>query len=235
MRVLARPVALLARVCVLALSRLPARDALRELFALEDHVSLRLDQTAIRLDGGIHPKHRLMRYHDFFVDRITEGERVLDVGCGYGAVAAAIAERARARVVGVDFDAANIEQARRRYLPNERLVFVESDIHDYVPEERFEVVVLSNVLEHIADRGRLLRLLVERAQPSRLLIRVPMFDRDWRVPLREEVGLDPYQDATHEIEYRTGELEAELAAAGLAVGESVRRWGELWVVARPVG
>lgn len=235
MKLLVRPIGLLVRAWLLAVSKLPPRVALRELLQLEDHVSLRIDQAAIRLGSGVHPKHRLTRYHDFFVDRIEPGQRVLDVGCGYGAVAVDIAERAQAHVTGVDTNGVSLAQARARYLPDERLEFVESDIHAYEPPAPFDVVVLSNVLEHVAGRPALLRLLVERAQPRRILIRVPVFDRDWRVPLREEIGLSPFEDATHEIEYRPGELEAELAEAGLEIEEAIRRWGELWVSATPAG
>ena len=34
---------------------------------------------AVEYDGGLHTKHRHMRYHDFFVARIYPGERVLDI------------------------------------------------------------------------------------------------------------------------------------------------------------
>src|SRR5207248_4488513 len=57
-------------------------DALRALLALHDELFRRIDVLAVELDGGVHAKHRIMRYHDFFVDRVHEGESVLDVGCG---------------------------------------------------------------------------------------------------------------------------------------------------------
>ena len=31
---------------------------------------------------GEHPKHKLTRYHDFFIEHIADGAHVLDVGCG---------------------------------------------------------------------------------------------------------------------------------------------------------
>ena len=234
MRLLVRPVGLLVRAWLLALSKLPPRVALRELLKLEDHVSLRIDQAAFRLDDGVHPKHRLTRYHDFFVERIEPGQRVLDVGCGYGAVSASIAERAGAHVTGIDVNRESLAQARSRHLPSKLLAFVESDVHFFEPSEPFDVVVLSNVLEHLVDRPALLRRLVERTGARRVLIRVPVFDRDWRVPLRAELGLSPFEDATHEIEYRPGELEQELEEAGLRAEETLRHWGELWVSAVPV-
>ncbi len=35
-------------------------------------------------DGGLHPKHRLIEYHKFFVDNVSAGNSVLDVGCRNG-------------------------------------------------------------------------------------------------------------------------------------------------------
>ena len=34
--------------------------------------------------SGLHPKHRIMNYHKFFVDNVTENDTVLDIGCGNG-------------------------------------------------------------------------------------------------------------------------------------------------------
>lgn len=226
-----RAIGLLVRAWLLAVSKLPPRQALIELLNLEDHIALRLDQAAIALDGGVHPKHRLTRYHDFFVDRIAAEDRVLDVGCGIGEVAADIAARSGASVTGIDFDPAMLAVARAAHVSS-RLAFVEADALDYRPKEDYDVVVLSNVLEHVADRVSLLTQLAERTRASRLLIRVPAYDRDWHVPMREELGLSPFQDATHEIEYRPGELDEELRAAGFAIEESIRAWGEIWVSAR---
>jgi hypothetical protein len=79
-----------------------ASAALRALLTEEKALAGCIDQEAIRYEHGIHVKHRLTRYHDFFVQRIYPDERVLDVGCGNGAVAYDVADRAKARVVGID-------------------------------------------------------------------------------------------------------------------------------------
>src|SRR5207253_7920635 len=55
------------------------RRAVRELLVTYDDVYRELDKAAIAYDGGVHVKHRLTSYHDFFVDRVRPGELVLDV------------------------------------------------------------------------------------------------------------------------------------------------------------
>jgi SAM-dependent methyltransferase len=217
---------------IFAAARRPARAALIELLEIERVVSGQIDLAALEYGDGVHVKHRLMRYHDFFVSRIGPEDRVLDVGCGYGAVANAIASRARARVTGIDLNAANIAQAKAAYdAPG--LEFVHGEAPGDLKWEHFDVVVLSNVLEHIEARQEFLRQLAEKATPSRFLIRVPMSDREWRVPLRAELGVFHYSDPTHFTEYTRESFEREMAAAGFVIGHLQVNWGEIWAEVTP--
>jgi 2-polyprenyl-3-methyl-5-hydroxy-6-metoxy-1,4-benzoquinol methylase len=209
-----------------AAAREPA-DAMRELLQLETDLRGAIDEAAMRYGGGVHVKHRLMQYHDFFVDRIRPGERVLDIGCGYGAVAHSIAERSGAHVVGIDLEASNIAAARKMF-PHPRLTFLHGEAPRDLLEERFDVVVASNVLEHIEDRQAFLGEVQRKAQPSRWLIRVPMINRDWHVPMRQELGLFHFCDPTHFTEYTRDSFAAEMRAAGLTVRDERVNWGEIW-------
>jgi hypothetical protein len=98
---------------------------------------------------------------------------------------------------------------------------------------RLEVVVLSNVLEHIVLRVELLRRLHAATSAATFLIRVPSRERDWLVPLRAQLGLLHFSDPTHETEYMPEQPRDELRDAGLALVELDQRWGELCAVARP--
>jgi 2-polyprenyl-3-methyl-5-hydroxy-6-metoxy-1,4-benzoquinol methylase len=209
-----------------------ARHAMRELLEVEAELKYSLDQVAVRYGAGVHVKHRLMRYHDFFVENVRARERVLDLGTGKGELAFDLADRAGAHVVGVDRNRTSIAFARERFQhPNLR--FVESDILEYEPEGRFDVVVLSNVLEHIEPRRELLTRVVKSTRPRAILIRVPMLQRNWMVPLRQELGLPHFSDPTHVLEYDLENLTAELADAGLDLVHCRIVWGELWAEARP--
>jgi SAM-dependent methyltransferase len=206
------------------------RRALRELLELEAELEDGLDHTAIRYDDGVHAKHRLMRYHDFFVDRIRPGERVLDLGCGKGELAADVAARAGAHVTGVDWNPDYLRFGRGRYADVE---FVQADLREFEPDHPYDVLVLSNVLEHLPGREELLRGLVARTGASRLLIRVPLLARSWTVPLRQELGLPHFSDPTHEVEYDRESFAAEMRAAGFEVVHEELAWGELWAEVRP--
>jgi SAM-dependent methyltransferase len=211
------------------------RAALVRLFAIQDDWEQIVSERAMALDQGEHPKHRLMRYHDFFVERIADGERVLDVGCGYGAVARSIARgRPKSQVTGLDNDPGRLAQARGSTNPA-NLSFVESDATKSVPPGPWDVVVLSNVLEHIADRPGFLKALIATTGAKRFLIRVPLFERDWKMPMRREVGANYYSDPDHKIEPTQTEFRAETAQSGLVVDELITPWGEIWASLRPAG
>jgi SAM-dependent methyltransferase len=206
--------------------------AMRQLLQVYQDAYVGIDLGAIDYDDGVHAKHRLTRYHDFFVERIEPGERVLDVGCGKGELAYDIAERAGATVVAIDASPWMLEFARERF-SHPRVTYVQADAVDYQPDEPVDVAILSNVLEHIGARVDLLRALRERAGARRLLIRVPVRDRDWTVPLRQEVGLPHFSDPEHKVEYDPELLRRELAQAGWEMAEPHVGWGEIWVEASP--
>jgi len=209
-----------------------ARSAMRVLLRADDFLTKCINRLAIEYDGGVHVKHRLMKYHDFFVERISPGERVLDVGCGYGAVAYSVASGAGAVVVGIDLRAENIVKARQLFQhPN--LSFLQGDVLQGLPKESFDVIMLSNILEHIEQRVEFLTVVHERLSPQRCLIRVPMFNRDWRVPLREELAMSYFSDPTHYTEYTQESFEKEIRAAGLTITHLQINWGEIWAEVRP--
>lgn len=192
-------------------------------------------RSASDANRGLHPKHHLMRYHDFFVERIGAGEKIIDLGCGVGELACSIAERSGAHVVGVDWSRDNLSKARAAAASRSlsRVAWHLGDISKDRLDGRFDVVVLSNVLEHMKERSSLLARLREWYGPSRFLIRVPAFDREWRVPWKRSLGVEWRLDPTHETEYTESQLRVELGESGLRLTELVTRWGEYWCVASP--
>lgn len=181
--------------------------------------------------NGLHPKHRLTRYHDFFLDRIEEGMTVLDIGCGNGALLEDIALKTKATTVGVEMSQSNVEAARARLSDLSNIEIMRADIREYCDNRHFDIVVLSNVLEHIEGRVELLKHIKSQFKPKQFLFRVPMFEREWLVPYKKELGIDWRLDPTHVIEHTVDEFYDELAEAGLRVGETIFKWGEIYAVA----
>jgi len=202
-------------------------EALRFLLHLDNYLYTLEGKKAVEYGGGIHIKHRHIRYHDFFVNRINKGERVLDIGCGNGALTRDIAERAGAYVIGIDLNPDNIVKAEQHHA-HPKVEYRVGDALKDLPQDSFDVVVLSNVLEHLPNRVEFLRKIQTILSPSRILIRVPLYERDWRVPLKEELGIDYRLDPTHRIEYTVEGFAEEVEEAGLKIAYQEVRWGELW-------
>lgn len=277
--------AFLGEVITKRAQSVPPAQGLRFLFRLDDAMYSLLGGLAVDYGEGLHTKHRHTKYHDFFVERIHQEDRVLDIGCGNGALAKDIAERSGAHVTAIDLSERNINLALKHY-DHPRVTYAVGDAldlcsrsisggqsstqknnalhepHNPHPAKHnvFSVIVLSNVLEHLENRvDFLVQLKTSFAQPiqhtsensqpttnlaqpithnpqqfsPRFLIRVPLFERDWRVPLKKELGLEWRLDPGHKTEYTQESFAEEMAGSGLAVRHQEIRWGEIWAEAVP--
>lgn len=203
-------------------------QGLRRLLAIRDRLDLVINERAMVYGSGEHPKHRLTDYHRFFINRINDGDRVLDIGCGYGAVARSIARaHPGCTVVGIDMNKSRLASAIAADNPA-NLSFIEGDATQAVPDGSWNVVVLSNVLEHITNRSEFLRALISSTGAPKFLIRVPLFEREWQMALRRELGVNFFSDDDHKIEHTLTEFRGELSKGGLVLSELVTLWGEIW-------
>lgn len=93
----------------------------------------------------------------------TDAPRILDVGGGTGDIAAGFvaATDGRATATVVDFDPATIDVARQRGLHG----FV-GRFEDFETDERFDLILMLNLIEHVADPGALLRKARELLAPG---------------------------------------------------------------------
>ena len=177
---------------------------------------------------GLHPKHRLMNYHKFFVDNVSKSDSVLDIGCGNGALTYDVARKAK-KVVAIDLNEENIEIAREKYsAPNIR--YLRNDITKELPDKKFDLIVLSNVLEHIENRVEFLRRIEDLA--PKILIRVPIINRDWITLYKKELGMEWRLDPTHYTEYTLESFKEELQKADLNLDNYSVQFGEIWAVVK---
>lgn len=193
------------------------------------NVSYKLaSKLAIKAEGGLHPKHRLMNYHQFFLDHISPTNRVLDIGCGNGALAFDLAKKAKS-VAGVDLNPKHQSYWRERFAaPN--LTYRVADATTLASTETFDIVVLSNVLEHVEHRVEFLKRILPLA-PT-FLIRVPMLNRDWITLYKKESGIEYRLDKTHFTEYTLETFNHELSQAGFSLQEYSIQFGEIWAVTK---
>lgn len=209
-----------------------AEARMRDLLLTGNFLANELADAGQALGGGSHVKHRLMGYHAFFAERIGANDHVLDVGCGGGELAVSIARDSGATVTAIDNDRPSIARAHEN-CAGLKIEVVEGDVLSWRPPSGITVLVLSNVLEHIDARAQFLRQLFENTSAERALIRVPLYERDWTVPMREQLGIEWRLDVTHFTEYRIPQFHEEIADAGAEVREIQIRWSEIWAVVVP--
>ena len=154
--------------------------------------------------------------------RHLRGARILDVGCGTGALGARLAEVGN-HVEGITHDAQEAEAAGRRLAAVHVLDLDEpSTIEDAMDLASFDAVILSNVLEHLRDPVATLHgldLLLDTGAPA--YVALPNVACFWvrgsllagRFTPRD----DGILDRTHLHHYTLRTAQAMLRQAGLTV------------------
>ncbi|MCW8983848.1 MAG: class I SAM-dependent methyltransferase [Thermoanaerobaculales bacterium] len=133
--------------------------------------ALATEQTAIATHAFVHPLDGYYRYPRMdVVDLLPEKiSSLLDVGCGSGAFGRVVREKWGCRVVGVELNSAAAASAR--------LVLdevIEGDINDINIEDRFDVITVNDVLEHVEDPEGLLKNLRGLVTPDgQLVVSIP--------------------------------------------------------------
>jgi methionine biosynthesis protein MetW len=136
-----------------------------------DQVNLRSADAAETVPSTRY-RRNVHRYgaHEVIIRNVPPGSRVLDVGCASGYIGEALSARG-CRVWGIDRDTAALSVAARSY---EAVLDVDLEECDELPwpERFFDVVVAADVVEHLRDPSRALRLL-ERYVGDRIIVSVP--------------------------------------------------------------
>ena len=105
--------------------------------------------------GNESPVEAVEALADLVADRLgaTADQRVCDIGCGYGATAARLAERRGLRVTGVTLSARQAEYARTR--SGGRLEFLLRDwLDNGFPDASFDHAYAIESSEHMPDKAR---------------------------------------------------------------------------------
>src|SRR5262245_9441564 len=95
---------------------------------------------------------------------IDPGLRYLDMGCGTGELTIAFARLGVKSITGVDFLPRHVERARAyaaRIGAARGVQFICRDLYAWTPEERFDVLLSFDALEHVGDPRAFLRKMAD--------------------------------------------------------------------------
>lgn len=92
--------------------------------------------------------------YDAIVDCIREigisNPKILDLGCGYGALNAYLTPYDYEYSLGVDLSSNAIQRANSQKYPNAE--FQIADIHHFVPKQKFDVIIFNEVLYYLENQ-----------------------------------------------------------------------------------
>src|SRR5512146_1623385 len=127
-------------------------------------------------------RHYQRRLHTVYRQIVPPGARVLELGCSTGDLLAAVQP---GYGVGVDFSEGMIAQARA-YHPE--LKFVQADVHELVPAETFDYILLSDLINDLWDVQQVFERLRSFCHAeTRILLNI--YSRLWQLPLSVAQGL----------------------------------------------
>jgi SAM-dependent methyltransferase len=112
------------------------------------------------------------RLTEIYQSYVAPGQSVIELGCGRGDMLAALRP---AVGVGVDFSAETIRAARKRH-PNLR--FVQADVHELGLNEKFDVIILSDLVNDLWDVQSVLKSVL-RLTTARSRIIINCYSRLW--------------------------------------------------------
>ena len=218
---------------------LDPKESIKKLFELDNQLYGLQGREAIRMENGIHPKHRILRYKEWFRNSLSVGDVVLDVGCNTGLLPVTISSKV-SYVYGIEIEKEHIKKAKELHQKqNIEFICADATTYDYSQCKPIDCVTLSNVLEHIDQRVLFLQKIIKNlkwndTENKRFLIRVPMLDRDWRPVLKKELGCEWRLDKTHYTEYTKCEFYQEMSNANIEVVNFNVRFGEIYAVCRAI-
>ena len=183
---------------------------------------------------GKHPKHRIMKYREWFAGKVQKEWTLLDIGSNNGHMANFLSNFS-SHVYGIEISQDMVDLANQiNQKDNIKYICADATTFDY-KNIKIDCVTMSNVLEHIENRVEFLKKLITQinwTSTPLFLIRVPLIDRDWMPVYLNELNLDSRLDQTHYTEYTLESFQHELKNSGLIMESHHIQWGEIYAVCK---
>ena len=120
----------------------------------------------------LYEHHEDIKRLNFIAEQVdsygAESPKVLDVGCGNGIISIALGSLGY-QVTGIDIDPDSIEFAKKNN-PYDNVDFVVMNVEDELLNEKFDIVICSEVIEHLYQPTKFLMHIREKIRPGGMVI-----------------------------------------------------------------
>jgi len=164
----------------------------------------------------------LINHLPIYKKYITPNDKVLDIGCGAAPMSLYFASKGM-NVKGVDLSKRAIEanQKAKEYFKFDNLEFVCENFMDYADNAVYDVVMMTEVLEHIPDdKGSLEKINKFLKKGGYLLMSVPSSNAPLHKKYIKKYGKDPFDERVgHLRRYNAVEIFNLLSVTGFELVE----------------
>lgn len=201
------------------LSKNNSRTSLEFLFNLQSKIDHFINQESVKIYNGKHPKHHLWKIHyQFILDNVNEGDTVFDVGTG--ASCSYIFELAqKCKKIDCCDNKEHLVEISRKNNVYDNVFFHKLDITKELPEEKYEVVIMSHILEHLEEPEKVLNNV--KKITDKVIIRLPRYDNHWMYLVKKDLGMFYFKDADHKREYTLKEAIKFVESCGWQVEQAL--------------
>jgi len=197
----------------------PPKLQLKVLFKLQKFIDGRINDACVSHYKGKHPKHYLWKIHyKFVIDNVRENDVVMDIGTGASlSYTQELASKAKS-IDCCDIDESLVEKSKSgNRFPN--INYFVLDITKDVPDKRYDVVILSHILEHLYEPENVLENL--KKCTNKLIIRLPRYDDHWMYLVKKDLGMFYFKDKDHKREYTLQDAVTLVKSSGWKIEKAV--------------
>jgi SAM-dependent methyltransferase len=149
----------------------------------------------------------MVNHLSLYAKYINEGKKILDIGCGAAPFSIYAANKG-AIVKGIDLSEKAIKENNKakEYLEMENLSFQNEDFMEYIDEAIYDLVMLTEVLEHLPnDKLALIKINSLLKENGHLLMSVPSINAPLHKKYLKKYGRDPFDERVGHLRRYTGD------------------------------
>jgi hypothetical protein len=188
------------------------KKELEDLFNFQYSIERLINIKCTEYYNGKHPKHHLWTGHyQFIIDNVNEGDKVFDVGTG---ASLSYTQELAKKCSKIDCCDIRDELVKKAEEQNafKNVHYRVLDITKELPQEKYDVVIMSHILEHLENPEDVLKR--AKSISLKIIVRLPRYDDHWMYLVKKDLGLFYYKDGDHKKEYTLKEAIELVESSG---------------------